>query len=79
MNIRHLLLASYSFIFAAVQFYIPLTVVHTIYSSGPLLVNILDYLINGIKLTEKQIIGAGFAFFGVIMIANGNIALSFFD
>jgi drug/metabolite transporter (DMT)-like permease len=73
------LLGSYSFIFAAVQFYIPLTVVHTIYSSGPLLVNLLDYVINGAKLTKKQIIGAVVAFLGVLMIANGNLALSYFD
>ena len=72
-------MASYSLIFAAVQFYIPLTVVHTIYSSGPLLVNLLDYLINGAKLTVKQIVGAAVAFLGVLLIANGNLALSYLD
>jgi len=53
--------------------------VHTIYSSGPILVNVLDYLINGAKLTNKQIAGVVVAFFGVMMIANGNLALSYFD
>lgn len=61
------------------QFYIPLTVVHTIYSSGPLLVNLLDYFINGAMLTPKQMIGAAIAFVGVLLIANGNLALSYFD
>jgi drug/metabolite transporter (DMT)-like permease len=47
-TIRHVLLVFYSYIFAQSFFYLPINVVHTLYSSGPIFVLIIDYLFNKI-------------------------------
>jgi drug/metabolite transporter (DMT)-like permease len=73
MTIRHLLLVLYGFIFAQCFFYLPINVVHTLYSSGPIFVLTIDYLINRIEITRRQMIGAICAFLGVLLTVNGHI------
>lgn len=78
MVIRHLLLTLYGFIFAQCFFYLPINVVHTLYSSGPIFVLAIDYLINKIVITGKQMKGAIVAFLGVLLTVNGHIVYQFF-
>lgn len=78
MTIRHVLLVLYSFIFAQCFFYLPINVVHTLYSSGPIFVLAIDYLINKIVITRRQMIGAAIAFLGVILTVNGHILYQLF-
>lgn len=73
MTIRHILLVLYGFIFAQCFFYLPINVVHTLYSSGPIFVLAIDYLINRIEITRKQMYGAICAFLGVLLTVNGHI------
>lgn len=78
MTIRHLLLVLYSFIFAQCFFYLPINVVHTLYSSGPIFVLAIDYLINKIVITRRQMVGAMTAFLGVLLTVNGHILYQLF-
>jgi drug/metabolite transporter (DMT)-like permease len=73
MTVRHLLLTLYSFIFAQSFFYLPINVVHTLYSSGPIFVLAIDYLINRIVITRRQLVGGMVAFLGVLLTVNGHI------
>ena len=72
MVIRHLFMILFGFIFAQCFFYLPINVVHTLYSIGPISVLIMDYLINKVQVTDKQKVGAILAFIGVLLIVNGN-------
>lgn len=78
MTIRHALLVLYGFIFAQCFFYLPINVVHTLYSSGPIFVLTIDYLINKIEITKKQMYGAIIAFIGVLLTVNGHIFYQMF-
>jgi drug/metabolite transporter (DMT)-like permease len=78
MTIRHVLLVLYSFIFAQCFFYLPINVVHTLYSSGPIFVLAIDYVINKIVITRRQMVGAAIAFGGVLLTVNGHILYQLF-
>lgn len=55
---------------AAVQFYLPLPVVHNIAATGPILIFIIDYFKNGIKINCKQIVGTAIGFLGILLVVN---------
>ena len=57
-------------IFAWSQFYLPLPIAITLYSSNPIFVAIWDYFIYGVVLNNKQKIWFGLAFLGVVVTSN---------
>lgn len=57
-TIRHVLLVFYSYVFAQCFFYLPINLVHTLYSSGPIFVLLIDYLFNGMMMTRRQLVGS---------------------
>ena len=65
--------------FAQCFFYLPITVVHTIYSSGPLFVLAIDYFLHHIVITRRQLIGVICAFMGVLLTINGHVIYTLFD
>ncbi len=60
-----------AFGYTIVQFYLPQPIVQTLNSTGPLFVFLLDYKLNGIKITQKQIVGILFGMIGVLLTVNG--------
>jgi len=66
-------------VFAQCFFYLPITVVHTIYSSGPLFVLAIDYFLHHIVITRRQLIGVICAFMGVLLTINGHVIYTLFD
>ena len=46
---RNMCMVIHGFIFAFAQFYLPLSIVHTINSTGPLFAFVFDFFIFGIK------------------------------
>ena len=75
--IRNLIMAVQGVIFIIVQFYLTQPVVQTLGCSGTLFVFILDYFINGITITKKQIYGGILSIVGVLLTVNGEIILKF--
>lgn len=61
------------------QLYLPLPVVHTIGCSSIIAVYIMDYLMNGTKITRNGLIGIVFAVVGVLTISNDRLILSIVD
>ena len=68
---RNLFTCVQAFGYTIVQFYLPQPIVQTLNSTGPLFVFLLDYKMNGITVTKKQIIGILFGMFGVLLTING--------
>jgi len=79
INIRHILLTIYGIIFAECFFYLPISVVHTIYSGGPVFVIMIDYFIHSIKITTRQSVGVIIAIIGVILTVNGPLIYYLID
>jgi drug/metabolite transporter (DMT)-like permease len=68
---RHILLTTYGFVFAQCFFYLPINLVHTISSSGPVFVLIIDYFLYNIEISKKQLIGVLISSIGMLLAVNG--------
>jgi drug/metabolite transporter (DMT)-like permease len=53
------------------QFYLPLSIFHTLVISGQVFIFLANYLLKGVKITKNQAIGVVISFAGLIMIING--------
>lgn len=61
------------------QLYLPLPIVHTIGCSSIALVYLIDYFINGIKVSRNGVGGIILALFGVFIMANNRYFMRFID
>lgn len=71
LGVRSTILILHGLVMAGVQFYLPVPIVHTLNCSGALFVFIIQYMLDGVKITKNQTIYAGVAFLGIIISANG--------
>lgn len=51
----------------------------TVNAVGPLLVSVVDYLYNGVKVNSKQILGTIIGFIGILFVVNGDLLLKWND
>ena len=72
---RNGLISLHSLAFSLCQFYLPLSMAHTINCTGPIFILAEDYFINGTKINMRQISGIFFALCGVILTINGKVFL----
>lgn len=79
LGIRNVAFLVQSFAYAVVQFYLPLSVLHTIATSGPLYVSVFQYIFDKKKPHVKQVLGMLLTISGVIFIANGRIFSKWID
>lgn len=77
--IRNGIFLAQAFIMAMVQFYLPLSVVHTIGSTGPLYVSVYEYFLSNKKITRNQLLGMIIVVFGMLLTVNGRSLSQFFD
>jgi drug/metabolite transporter (DMT)-like permease len=68
---RNIILAFHGFIVSIMQFYLPLSIFHTLVISGQVFIFLANYLLKGVKITKNQMIGVAISFAGLIMIING--------
>jgi drug/metabolite transporter (DMT)-like permease len=79
LNVRNGIIAMHGMFYAFSNFYLPLPILSTIYSTGPIFVFILDYYINRITINRSQFYGIIFGIVGVIFTVNGGIFINYFD
>jgi drug/metabolite transporter (DMT)-like permease len=53
-------------------YYLPPSTVHTINSSSPIVVYVVDYLRNGTQVSQKQVFGILIGFLSIIITVNSN-------
>ena len=58
------------FVFAVVQFYLPLPIVHNIAATGSIMIFVIDYYKNGTIINFKQIIGTLIGVIGILLVVN---------
>ena len=56
--------------------YLPLPIVHTIGCSSIAVIYVIDYVINGTKVTKVGLIGVILALIGVVLMANNRFIMS---
>lgn len=78
MNVRNMLMIFFGWNLALSQFYLPLPIVHTISGAGSIFVFVVDYFLNGVGITAKQLVGVIVGFVGLSLTVNGNIIMHYF-
>ena len=71
MTLRNLLMIAYGLMFAESFFYLPINIMHTVYASGPFFVLVMDYWINKVSVSQRQALGMGLSFVGVLLTMLG--------
>lgn len=61
------------FVMPAIQFYLPLGIIHTIGATGSIFVCIFQYIFEKKKPHMRQGIGMCLTFTGIVLTANGNM------
>ncbi len=65
--------------FTLAQFYLTQPILLTINTTGFLFVFIVDYIINRVTITKKQLFGVILSVIGVLFTVNGEIIIKKFD
>jgi drug/metabolite transporter (DMT)-like permease len=73
--IRNSIMVLDAIVFAIVQFYLPLPIVHAIGATGIIFIFILDYLINNIRINKTQAIGISVGMIGIFLTISGKFIL----
>ena len=76
---RNFCFSSFAIIAGIAQFYMPLSVVHTVCGSGPIFVFILDYYLNGVGVSKKQVVGIALGVVGLVLTVNGSFIMVLLD
>ena len=76
---RGLIFVGHSYVCSIVQFYIPLNLFHILGCTGPIFTFLVNYLVNGIVTTKRQMIGVGLSALGLILVINGQFLYSLID
>ena len=72
---RNIIVAFHGFVVTIMQFYLPLSIFHTLVISGQVFIFLANYLLKGVKITKNQVIGVVISFVGLIMVINGRFFL----
>ena len=70
--LRNSTMLVHTFVYAWVQYYLPLPIAITLNSTSSIFIAIFDKIIYKVDLNTKQIIWLKIAFIGVILTVNGN-------
>ena len=73
LNIRNIIIVLYGYIFTESMFYLPLTIVQTVFFSGSLFIFIEDYFLNKITVSKKQLLGVFIATIGSLLTINSPV------
>lgn len=68
--IRNIVMVVQGLVYSWSQFYLPLPIAVTLYSTNPLFIAIWDYWLYGVTINNKQKVWFCLAFLGVILTAN---------
>ena len=68
---RNVIISLHGFVVALMQLYLPLGIFHTLVISGQVSIFLVNYLLKGVKIPQKQAIGVAVSFIGLGLIING--------
>jgi drug/metabolite transporter (DMT)-like permease len=77
MSIRNIFMIIHSLTLAFSFAYLQNPIIYTISNTGPIIVFVLDYFINKISISKKQLYGIVFTVIGLLLTVNSNIIINF--
>ena len=72
-------MTTFGWVFALSQMYISLPMAHTINGSGPIFIYIIDYYLNGVQVSRRQVVSIVVVIVGLILTVNGRLIVTYFD
>lgn len=69
--IRSIIISITSLCIGLAQYILPLSIVHTIISSSTLIVFIIDFIVNDVRVNLKQGVGITIGIIGMMLASNG--------
>ena len=60
------------------QFYVPLSIMHTVTNTGALFILLIDFMLEGKKISKKELMRIILTFLGVILISFSRVLVSWF-
>ena len=79
LMLRNIIMSMNGWVAGFAQFYLPISIVHTLSAGGPIFIFIIDYYINGVKVNKKQVIGIALGVVGLILTINGSFIMVYFN
>lgn len=73
LNVRNFMMTLHGFFFAFSFHYLEVPIVYTISNAGPIIVFILDYLINKISVSNRQLAGIVISCIGISLAINSHL------
>jgi drug/metabolite transporter (DMT)-like permease len=73
MNVRNFFMVIHGFYFALSFHYLEVPIVYTISNAGPIIVFIMDYFLNGIAVTHRQLLGILVSCLGITLAVNSHL------
>jgi drug/metabolite transporter (DMT)-like permease len=73
LNTRNGIMTIQAFGMTICVLYLPLPIVYTISNAGPVIVYVIDYLINHTTITRKQLLGIMVSCIGIILAINSHM------
>ena len=77
--LRSIIISLTSLCIGLAQYILPLSIVHTIISSSTLIVFIIDFIVNDVRVNLKQGVGITIGIIGMVLASNGRILESVID
>lgn len=72
LNKRNFMMLLQGLAISLALYYLPPSTVHTINSSGPVMVFLMDYFRNGTSVSQRQLIGIVIGFLSILITVNSN-------
>lgn len=70
---RNVLMTMHGFALTLSMHYLEVPICYTIHNCGPIIVFILDYFMNGAKVTQKQLFGIVLSTIGALLVINSHL------
>ena len=73
LHVRNIIMVAQGTMFAFCMRYLQPPIVYTIANAGPIIVFIIDYLMNGVAVSQKQFAGIVVSSFGILLAINSHM------
>ncbi len=72
-------MALHGFVVTIMQFYLPLSIFHTLVISAQVFIFLANYLLKGVMISRNQVVGVAVSFIGLTLVINGRYFYEIFN
>ena len=79
LMLRNVIMSMNGWVAGFAQFYLPISIVHTLSAGGPIFIFLIDYYLNGVGVSKKQVVGIALGVVGLVLTVNGSFIMILLD